>query len=231
MTDPASGNRPPRSEPPRSEPSRPEPSRSKPSGASVAPITEIVERMADTAQGERVTMGDTLEAFGRRSYLPVLIVPALVVMSPLSGVPLMSSICGAVIALISAQMILPGVGSLRIPGFIARRNISGRRARAATAKLSRLAHWLDSRAQTRLKWLIDPPGRTVLEVVCLLCGLAMPVLELVPFSSSILGGAVLLIATGLLARDGLFALAGLAVLPVFGTVLALGIETLNAAGG
>jgi hypothetical protein len=39
----------------------------------------------------------------------------------------------------------------------------------------------------------------------------MPFLEVVPFSSSILGFAVLLMATGLLARDGLFALLGLAV--------------------
>lgn len=203
---------------------------SEPSQASARPITDIVERMADTAQGERVTMGETLEAFGRRSYLPLLIVPALIVMSPLSGVPLMSSFCGALIAIISAQMVFPGVGSLRIPGFIARRNVSGRRAREAIATLSRVARWLDNRSQTRLKWLIDPPGRTALELVCLLCGLAMPVLELVPFSSSILGGAVLLIATGLLARDGLFALAGLAVLPIFGTVLALGLITLGQAG-
>lgn len=203
---------------------------SEPSQASARPITDIVERMADTAQGERVIMGETLEAFGRRSYLPLLIVPALIVMSPLSGVPLMSSFCGALIAIISAQMVFPGVGSLRIPGFIARRNVSGRRAREAIATLRRVARWLDNRSQTRLKWLIDPPGRTALELVCLLCGLAMPVLELVPFSSSILGGAVLLIATGLLARDGLFALAGLAVLPIFGTVLALGLITLGRAG-
>jgi hypothetical protein len=40
----------------------------------------------------------------------------------------------------------------------------------------------------------------------------MPVFEVVPFTSSILGFGVLLIATGLLTRDGLYAVAGLAVL-------------------
>ena len=195
------------------------------------PLTDIVDRMADTAQGERVTVGQTLEAFGRRSYLPLLIVPSLAVMSPLSGVPLMSSLCGVVIAIISAQMIFPGLGSLWIPDVVARRNVSGRRARAAIAKLWKVARWLDGRAHARLSWLIEPPGRTVLEVVCLLCGLAMPFLELIPFSSSIAGSAVLLISAGLLTRDGLFALAGLIVPSVFGILLAAGLVTLDLAVG
>lgn len=198
---------------------------------SAHPLSDIVDRMADTAQGERVTVGETLEAFGRRSYLPLLIVPSLAVMSPLSGVPLMSSFCGVLIAVIAFQMLLPGIGSLRIPGMIARRNVSGRRARQAIGKLAKLAHWLDDRARIRLRWLIDPPGRTVLEFLCLLCGLAMPFLELIPFSSSIVGGAVLLMATGLLARDGLFALMGVLVIPIFGGLLAVGLETLGLAGG
>ena len=195
------------------------------------PLTEIVERLADTAQGSRVTVGETLEAFGRRSYLPLLIIPSLTVMSPLSGVPLLSSVCGAIIAIISAQMVFPGMRSLWIPDFIARRQVSGRRARAAIGRIGKIAYWIDEHARDRLNWLIDPPGRTVLEFMCLLCGLAMPFLELVPFSSSIIGSAVLLIAAGLLTRDGLFALAGLAVIPVFGILLAVGLETLGLAGG
>lgn len=195
------------------------------------PLSDIVDRMADTAQGRRVTVGEVLEAFGRRSYLPLLIVPALAVMSPLSGVPLLSSFCGITIAIIAAQMVFPGLGRLWIPGFIARRKVSGKRAREAIGRLGKIAHWMDDHARDRLNWLIDPPGRTVLEVVCLLCGLAMPFLEFIPFSSSVAGGAVLLIAAGLLTRDGLFALAGLAVLPVFGVLLAIGLETLGLAGG
>lgn len=195
------------------------------------PLSDIVDRMADSAQGKRVTVGEVLEAFGRRSYLPLLIVPSLAVMSPLSGVPLLSSFCGAIIVIIAAQMVFPGLGSLWIPGFIAGRTISGKRARAAIGKLGKVAHWMDDHARARLKWLIEPPGRTVLEVVCLLCGLAMPFLEFIPFSSSVAGGAVLLIAAGLLTRDGLFALAGLAVIPIFGTLLVIGLETLGLAGG
>jgi len=40
----------------------------------------------------------------------------------------------------------------------------------------------------------------------------MPFLEIVPFSSSVLGAAVLLFATSLLIHDGLFALFGMAAM-------------------
>jgi len=39
----------------------------------------------------------------------------------------------------------------------------------------------------------------------------MPFSEFVPFSSSLIGGAVALLAFGMLARDGLFVILGLAV--------------------
>jgi hypothetical protein len=182
----------------------------------LGPVTDIVARLDDTAQGrERVTLRDVVEAFGRRSFLPMLMVPALLVVSPLSGIPLFSSACGITIALIAAQMLWPGRDHLWLPEGLMRRNVSGARARQAVARLGRLAHRLDGLARDRLRWLVAAgPGRWLLETCCLLSGLAMPVLELVPFSSSILGFAVLLMATGLLTRDGLFALLGLGVLVV-----------------
>ena len=39
----------------------------------------------------------------------------------------------------------------------------------------------------------------------------MPFLEFVPFSSSLVGGAVALLAFGMFARDGLFVMLGLTV--------------------
>jgi hypothetical protein len=174
-------------------------------------VQEILDRLCAAAQSDPVTLGDVVAAFGRRSFLPVLMVPALLVVSPLSGVPFFSSVCGLSIALVSAQMLWPGQECLWLPGKLTRRRLSGPRARAAIAQLAGLARWLDRHARPRWRVLLRRPGRHVVEAACLACGLAMPFLEVVPFSSSILGFAVLLMATGLLARDGLFALLGLAV--------------------
>ena len=59
---------------------------------------------------------------------------------------------------------------------------------------------------------MDPPFDRALLALCLICGLAMPVLELVPFTSSFLGGAVALLAISIIVRDGLFASLAFAVI-------------------
>jgi hypothetical protein len=179
----------------------------------LGPVQDIVARLEGTSQGERVTLGDAIEAFGRRSFLPLLMVPALLVVSPLSGIPFFSSLCGLTIALIAGQMLWPGQDYLWLPDRFTRQNVSGERARNALARLGRFARWLDTHAKERFSVLVGHrPGRKAIELCCLLAGLSMPVLEIVPFSSSILGVSVLFMATGLLTRDGLFALLGLCVL-------------------
>mgnify|MGYP006273390185 FL=1 len=186
----------------------------------LGPVEDIVARLDDTAQGrERVTLGDVVEAFGRRSFLPMLMVPALLVLSPLSGIPLFSSVCGLTIALIAAQMLWPGRDHLWLPDRLMRQNISGARARKSVAQLGKLARRLDGLSRDRLRWFVGHrPGRTLLEACCFVAGAAMPVFEIVPFTSSILGFAVLLMATALLTRDGIFALAGLVVIVLAPTV-------------
>jgi hypothetical protein len=190
------------------------------SARSPGPVEDIVDRLDETAQGrERVTLGDVVEAFGRRSFLPMLMVPALLVLSPLSGIPLFSSVCGITIALIAAQMLWPGRDHLWLPDRLMRQNISGARARKSVAQLGRIARRLDGLARDRLKWFVGHrPGRTLLEASCFVAGAAMPFFEIVPFTSSILGFAVLLMATALLTRDGIFALAGLVVIVLAPTV-------------
>lgn len=174
------------------------------------PVGEIVDRMEQAAQGPKVSVRALIESFGQRSFLPALMVPALLVVSPLSGIPLFSSICGLTIAFISGQMLVSR-DHLWLPDFIMDRSFRGDRARQALKKLRRVTDWLDRNARARLRVLTALPMRKVLQGACLLCGAAMPFLELVPFSSSILGGAVLSFATGLLVRDGLFAVLGAAV--------------------
>ena len=200
-------------------------------GRRLGPVEDIVARLDETAQGrERVTLGDVVEAFGRRSFLPMLMVPALLVVSPLSGIPLFSSICGITIALIAAQMLWPGRDHLWLPDRLKRQNVSGARARRSVAQLGKLARRLDGLSRDRLRWFVGHwPGRTLLEAGCLVAGLAMPVFEIVPFTSSILGFAVLLMATALLTRDGIFALAGLVVIVLAPTVPLLVVG--NVAGG
>ena len=73
----------------------------------------------------------------------------------------------------------------------------------------RVAQWLEDRSTRRLVWLSEPPPRTIFLAVAGTYGLFMPLMEVVPFASSLLGVAVVCIGLGLMLRDGILLLLSL----------------------
>ena len=197
-----------------------------PPGAAPITIGEIVARLEALADRPSVTLGDMLESFGPASFVPALMLPALIVFSPLSGIPFLSSICGLTIAVIAAQM-LARRQHLWIPGVLRTRGMSGPRLRSALGRIASAGRWLDRNTGNRLEVLTAQPMASLFTLLCLCAGLAMPFLELVPFSSSILGLSVILISAGFLTRDGVYALAGagvFAVAPAIPIAILLGLD-------
>ncbi|UWQ24295.1 exopolysaccharide biosynthesis protein [Leisingera aquaemixtae] len=192
-----------------------------PSKKPVAAVLQETSRIVRDSSGP-VTVAKLTEELGHSSLSAVLALPALAVVSPLSGVPLFSSACGIMICLVSGQMLL-GRTHLWLPQWLGRREIKGRTVRKMTAALQRTARWLDRHAGRRLPALVRQPFLTVIRLVCLICGALMPLLEIVPFSSSILGAAVSLLAVAMLTRDGLIALLTLSGLGAAATALAAGL--------
>lgn len=179
---------------------------------SARPVRELLDRLEEQAQAERVALRDLLGAGGAASFVPALMVPALLVVSPLSGIPGFSSVCGLTIAAIAGQMLFRR-RHLSLPERLTRMRLSGGRLRAALAWLRRGADLLDRYSRRdRLRPLVGNGGRVVPQLACVLAGLMMPLLELVPFSSSTLGLAVVCCSVGLLTRDGAFVLAGVAIM-------------------
>lgn len=175
----------------------------------VAPkLIEIVERVTQVAASERVQVRDVLRAIGDAGFAPVLLIPAVAVATPLSGIPLFSSLMGIIIALVSAQM-LARRDHLWLPRWILDREVKGRIVVRAFGYVRPVARWLDARTNRRLVLLVRPPFVFVPQLICLLSGIFMPILEFVPFSSSIVGMSVAILALGMVSRDGLVLLLGL----------------------
>lgn len=170
-------------------------------GPSGSAVRDVLDRLGALSDADQVTLAQMLRSFGDASFVPALMVPALLVVSPLSGIPLFSSACGLTIALIAAQM-LARRDHLWVPGVLGRRHVPGAALATAVKALHRPAGWLDRHTSQRLRLFFRAPLSLLPPLMAMACGLAMPFLELVPFSSSILGGAVLMIAVGLLSRDG-----------------------------
>jgi len=179
-------------------------------------LAAVIGRLRAAIVDERTEVRALIEALEQASFTPVLLLPALIIVSPLSGIPILPSICGISIALIVAQM-LAGRRHLWLPDWILARSLDSGRLRKALDWLDKPAGWVDGATRHRLGALAEPPFRPLFLLACAACGLAMPALEILPFTSSILAGAVVLIALGLLVHDGLVALLGLGV--VWGGVL------------
>jgi len=175
------------------------------------PVRDIVDRLEACARADEVALGDLVRAFGAASFVSTMMVPAILVVSPMSGIPFFSSLCGLTIAFIAGQMLLKR-HHLYLPDTVTRRRLPGDKLRAALKKTRRVADFLDRHTRKgRLPGLVGNGGRIVPQLLCVIAGILMPMLELVPFSSSVLGMAVLAFSIALLTRDGVFVLVGLAI--------------------
>ena len=188
------------------------------------PVQDVIKRLEEMSDREALALRDLIEAFGSASFVPALMVPALLVVSPLSGIPLFSSVCGLTIALVALQMLIRR-DHLWLPGFLMRRRVNGARLKNAMKRLRRIAAWIDSRSRKRLRLLTQGPGSAVPQTLSMMSGASMPFLELLPFSSSILGTAVLLFSVSFLALDGLFVLGGMVMMAIAALVPFLVIST------
>lgn len=175
------------------------------------PIGTILERTDDAISRESVAIRDIVASLGSSSFLSIQFLFAIAVTSPLSGIPFFSTFCGTIIALIAFQSLL-GHTHIWVPDVIARRQISAERVKGALKWMERPASWLDRHRSANLLFVTSRPFVYLPRALCMICGALMPILEIVPFSSSILGAVVSMMTFGMLTRNGLVILLAFCIL-------------------
>ncbi len=174
------------------------------SSTDIHKLEELIDLFSALAKDKsHVSVQDIVKGLGETAYLPLITAFALVVVSPLSGIFFLPTLMGLLISLLAFQMFFRKT-HLWLPKFILKREISSTRLQRAAGWLKGLARWLDTNSRTRWQILVRQPVKTFLPLVVIAAALAMPFLELVPFSSSLLGMAITLICTGLLLSDGVW---------------------------
>ena len=156
----------------------------------------------------KVTLSEMAEAAGHRGAAPFLVVPPIIEISPIGGIPGVPTFLALVILVFAAQIAV-GRDEPHVPGKLGRRGVDGRRFCQAIDKVRPLARRLDGWFHGRLSPLTSRYMRRVAAaIICLMC-LTVPPLELVPFASTLPMGAILILGLALLFRDGLVMLVGL----------------------
>jgi hypothetical protein len=163
------------------------------------------------ARRERVALRDVLSATGNGTITPIILIVCLLLVSPLSGIPGVPTICAVIIVTLALQSLL-GRRRLWLPEAIMRLRIRRDALRRSIDWLRRPALWADRNSKPRLEFLTRGPMRYLVMAQCAIIPLGWPALELVPGVTSFAAATVALFAFGLFTRDGLYVLAGYAMM-------------------
>lgn len=177
---------------------------------SIGPLTNSLDEVRRVASGGQVSVGEIIDALKERGLLPIILIPAIVAATPLSGIPGLSAFCGILIAILSFELMLE-FRKVRLPEIVRSRAIDADKLQSALSRIQPVVSWVERHTQRRLSILFHRPLIWVPQLLCLATGLAMPLLEVVPFSASIAAIAVCLLVMAMLTTDGLFFV--LALLP------------------
>lgn len=170
-------------------------------------LTHLLDSVEHAAAGETVSIADIMHEFGDRAITPLILIIALLLVSPLSGIPGTPTIAAILIVTLSLQALF-GRRRLWLPQWLLRRELSALRVRQAVGWMRRPCAWIDRHSQQRLRFLTAGPMRWVTLLVCVLIPLSWPLLEILPFFTSFGAGTVSLMSLGLFTRDGIYVLAG-----------------------
>ncbi|MEE9320568.1 MAG: exopolysaccharide biosynthesis protein [Granulosicoccus sp.] len=165
------------------------------------PINGLLDQLEAAIGCETVSIGDLAERIGQRGYGALLIVPALLEITPIGGVPGVPTVLAVIISLFAVQ-ILFGRQRMWLPHFIEQRKLSASRITAGVSELRPLARRLDSCFRGRFSALTERVFVQFAALICLLLMLLVPPLEIVPFASSAPMLAVIAFGLALLIRDG-----------------------------
>lgn len=176
-------------------------------------ISEVLNRLEDSLDGDEVTIGHVVDHLGRSSFASLMLVFSLISTSPASGIPGVTTAVAMLVLVLVVQMLM-GRDSVWLPGWITRRDMD-------TDKLCKGIRWLrgpvrvvEKIMKKRLTFVFHRPWRWLPLSLILVLTLFMPFMEVIPFSGSIASAVIAFYAAGLLTRDGLLAIAAFAMLMV-----------------
>ena len=174
-------------------------------------LGHLIDRIRELARdNDQVSIGMVVESIGSRSFGPMLMLIGVTLFSPLSGVPGMSFFMATFVLLVAVQMLM-GRKHFWLPRFILDRSVERDKLKKALDWLGKPARMIDRVLKPRLTFLVRRKGGYAVAALCVVIGLCMPFMELVPFSSSAAGLALLALGVALVAQDGLLVLFALAV--------------------
>ena len=166
-------------------------------------VGDILDRLNELAEEkDAISLGQTIEAFGNRSYAPFLIVLPLIDISPVGSIPGLPTLLALIIVLTAVQLLF-GRTHMWLPRFLGNRSLSSGKVKKAVEKVRPVGKWMDKWFHGRLPALTQGPMIRVAATAIIVLTLAVPPLELLPLATTAPMAAIAAFGMALLVRDGL----------------------------
>ncbi len=174
-------------------------------------FSQLVDKVSDRVEaGEPISVGMIQQLAGQRAAGPLMLFPALVVVSPLSIIPGLPTLVGINTILIASQILL-NRNKIWLPGWLRSRAVPEKYGSRLVEFLKPVGASIDAVAQRR--WpKVGKILRRFGAAVCAVVGAIMPLLEFIPFTSTVAASVIAVYALAITARDGLLALVWVALL-------------------
>ncbi len=170
-------------------------------------ISAVLQQFSNERKGERVAVGDLVEATEQRGHGMAMLVLSLPMLLPITP-PGISAVVGLPTAFVALQLILrrPHVW---LPGFLRRRSVETGRFRSVIEKSARSVARVEKLLKPRLSALTDSAAEWLIGTAVLL--IAVLLVLPIPFTNIPLGLSIALLSMGLITRDGIAVLIGGAI--------------------
>jgi hypothetical protein len=192
--------------------------------AKPGPLGALVDKVEQRVEaGEKVSISMIHKVAGQRAAGPMLLFPALIVVSPLSIIPGLPTLIGINTVLVAGQVLF-GREQIWLPKWLGERCLPAKHAERLMNFLKPVSRTVDAVARPRWRALLGQPLRRVGAGICVVVGAVMPLLEFIPFTSTWAGAIIATYGLAVTARDGLLALMwiGLVIAALGGVTLILG---------
>ncbi|WP_299321908.1 exopolysaccharide biosynthesis protein [Parasphingopyxis sp.] len=183
---------------------------SEPRPAPEHPLGDVLDEALASSNGDTIRLRDLLDEFGTRSFGPVLIVLALVIISPIGSIPGLPAVLGAAIVLMAVQIVI-GRDHPWLPKRLLDTGFDRAKAARFREKARGVLDRIDRQIGPRLEWAAGRIGMIGAAGCLVFLAATMIPLELIPFAVALPGATVLLFGVGLTARDGLVMLIAFAL--------------------
>ena len=184
-------------------------------------VGDILDRLDELAnEKDEVSLGQTIEAFGNRSYAPFLVILPLIDISPVGSIPGLPTLLALVIVLTAGQLLF-GRTHMWLPGFLANRSLKSEKVAKAVKNLRPVAKRMDKWFHGRLPALTQGPMVRVAAAAIIMLTLSVPPLELLPMATTAPMAAIAAFGMALLVKDGLLMI--VAFVAAAGAIAAVGL--------